>query len=97
MHILQIIRIIDRMFGLFFPNTCKVENGAVRGMHSSRPSNLFLAAVKMGPCVLFSIGFADSEIRMVDGIHNLAFFDKMGHGTTLGRPFGAFRVPTKNE
>ena len=40
-------------------------------------------------------GNTDSEIRMVDPIQNLTFWDKMGHGTTLGRPFGAFRVPTK--
>ena len=37
----------------------------------------------------------DAEIVMLD----LAFwddlFDKIGHGTTLGRPFQRFRVPTK--
>ena len=38
---------------------------------------------------------ADSGIVMVDGTFLATLSNKIGHGTTLGRPFQAFRVPTK--
>ena len=36
-----------------------------------------------------------SEIRMVDRAFGDDFSNKIGHGTTLGRSFQAFRAPTK--
>ena len=38
--------------------------------------------------------FTDFNLRQDDLATNMHTYNKNGHGTTLGRPFGAFRVPT---
>ena len=39
--------------------------------------------------------YSDLNLRQDDLAKNMHTQNKNGHGTTLGRPFGAFRVPTK--
>ena len=75
--------------GIFLAPNGSISNitGSYFGYPDLKDSSLF-AFPKI-------INYADSEIVMVDGTFGTTLSNKIGHGTTLGRPFQGFRPPTK--
>ena len=78
--------------------TWSMNDGARSGLRCSKMITSLqlrrLVVVDFAVSFIIHIGFStDSEIVMVDLATTLS--NKIGHGTTLGRPFQAFRVPTK--
>ena len=72
-------------------------SGAKPKTHLSNHDNLTSKRIgfRLHATLFFATPSADSEIVMVDLGLGTTFSNKIGHGTTLGRPFQAFRSPTK--